>query len=98
MLCQPIIENAVKYAVEPSKEGAEITFKAYKSDECLIIKITDTGQTAKELQSKGFGIGLQNTRSRLDVMFNGECEVTLTPNLERGNTVTMTMPYEVNND
>ncbi|TMN89546.1 histidine kinase [Pseudoalteromonas phenolica] len=98
MLCQPIIENAVKYAVEPSKEGAEITFKAYKSDECLIIKITDTGQTAKELQSKGFGIGLQNTRSRLDVMFNGECEVTLTPNQERGNTVTMTMPYEVNND
>ncbi len=98
MLCQPIIENAVKYAVEPSKEGAEITFKAYKSDESLIIKIMDTGQVVKELHSKGFGIGLQNTRSRLDVMFNGECEVTLTPNQERGNTVTMTMPYEVNND
>ena len=98
MLCQPIIENAVKYAVEPSKEGAEITFKAYKSDESLIIKITDTGQAVKESHSKGFGIGLQNTRSRLDVMFNGECEVTLAPNQERGNTVTMTMPYEVNND
>ncbi|GMM83034.1 sensor histidine kinase [Pseudoalteromonas sp. MTN2-4] len=98
MLCQPIIENAVKYAVEPSKEGAEIIFKASKSDESLIIKITDTGQAVKELHSKGFGIGLQNTRSRLDVMFNGECEVTLTPNQERGNTVTMTMPYEVNND
>lgn len=98
MLCQPIIENAVKYAVEPSKEGAEITFKAYKSDESLIIKIKDTGQAVKELHSKGFGIGLQNTRSRLDVMFNGECEVTLTPNQERGSTVTMTMPYEVNND
>jgi sensor histidine kinase YesM len=84
--------------VEPSKEGAEITFKAYKSDESLIIKITDTGQAVKELHSKGFGIGLQNTRSRLDVMFNGECEVTLTPNQERGSTVTMTMPYEVNND
>ncbi|TLX47109.1 histidine kinase [Pseudoalteromonas phenolica] len=98
MLCQPIIENAVKYAVEPSKEGAEITFKAYKSGESLIIKIMDTGQAVKESHSKGFGIGLQNTRSRLDVMFNGECEVTLTPNQERGSTVTMTMPYEVNND
>jgi len=98
MLCQPIIENAVKYAVEPSKDGAEITFKAYKSNESLIIKIMDTGQAVKELKRKGFGIGLQNTRSRLEVMFNGECEVTLTPNQERGNTVTMTMPYEVNND
>ncbi|MFY8297846.1 sensor histidine kinase [Pseudoalteromonas sp. SS15] len=98
MLCQPIIENAVKYAVEPSKEGAEITFKAYKSDESLVIKIMDTGQAVKELHSKGFGIGLQNTRSRLDVMFNGECEVTLAPNQKRGSTVTMTMPYEVNND
>tara|TARA_Y100001956_G_scaffold82704_2_gene104847 strand:- start:8 stop:1138 length:1131 start_codon:yes stop_codon:yes gene_type:complete len=98
MLCQPIIENAVKYAVEPSKEGAEITFKAYKNDESLIIKIMDTGQAVKEFHSKGFGIGLQNTRSRLDVMFNGECEVTLIPNQERGNTVTMTMPYKVNND
>jgi signal transduction histidine kinase len=98
MLCQPIIENAVKYAVEPSKEGAEITFKAYKNDTSLVIKISDTGQAVRELQSKGFGIGLQNTRSRLDVMFNGECEVTLTPNQERGSTVTITMPYEVNND
>ncbi|ALO42610.1 sensor histidine kinase [Pseudoalteromonas phenolica] len=98
MLCQPIIENAVKYAVEPSKDGAEITFKAYKSNESLIIKIMDTGQAVKELKRKGFGIGLQNTRSRLEVMFNGECEVILTPNQERGNTVTMTMPYEVNND
>ena len=60
MLCQPIIENAVKYAVEPSKDGAEITFKAYKSGESLVIKITDTGQAVKESHSKGFGIGLQN--------------------------------------
>lgn len=97
MLCQPIIENAVKYAVEPSKEGGEITFKAYKNDERLVIKITDTGLAVKELQNKGFGIGLQNTRSRLDVMFNGECDVTLTPNKNRGNTVIMTMPYEVKN-
>jgi sensor histidine kinase YesM len=98
MLCQPIIENAVKYAVEPSIEGAEITFKAYKNGTNLVIKISDTGQAVKALQNKGFGIGLQNSRSRLDVMFNGECEVTLAPNQERGNTVTMTMPYEVNND
>jgi LytS/YehU family sensor histidine kinase len=98
MLCQPIIENAVKYAVEPSKVGGEISFSAYKKSGNLVIKITDTGSTMPQKNNKGFGIGLQNTRSRLEVMFNGQCSVTLLPNNECGNTVTLSMPYEVINE
>jgi sensor histidine kinase YesM len=98
MLCQPLIENAVKYAIEPSKEGGEIHFCAFRQVEQLIIKITDAGNPADKKINKGFGIGLKNTQSRLDVMFNGQCDVVLSPNEKRGSTVTMTMPYEVYND
>ncbi len=98
MLCQPIIENAVKYAVEPSKEGGDIFFTASKKGEQLVIEITDTGKTFEDVKRKGFGIGLRNTRSRLEVMFNGHCNVDLSHEHGKGNTVTMTMPYEVYNE
>lgn len=40
---QPIVENSVKYAVEPKNGNAQITVTAYESDGDLIIDISDNG-------------------------------------------------------
>ncbi|MEM7779661.1 MAG: sensor histidine kinase [Pseudomonadota bacterium] len=43
MLLQPLVENAVKYAVSPQEEGAEITLTARVVGQRLRIAIEDTG-------------------------------------------------------
>ncbi len=43
MLLQPLIENAIKYAVSPLEEGARITLKAKRAGQRLRIVVSDTG-------------------------------------------------------
>lgn len=95
MLCQPVVENAIKYAIEPSKQGGEITISAKRHTQHLIIMISDCGTGSDEAAVKGFGIGLNNAKTRLDVMYNGNFTVSLNKNTAGGNTVTLVLPYEV---
>jgi sensor histidine kinase YesM len=43
LLLQPLVENAIKYAVSPLEEGAEITISAHLIGTVLRISISDTG-------------------------------------------------------
>ncbi|KUR77040.1 sensor histidine kinase [Novosphingobium sp. Fuku2-ISO-50] len=43
LLLQPLVENAIKYAVSPMEEGAEITINAHQIGSVLRIVISDTG-------------------------------------------------------
>src|SRR3546814_3627222 len=43
MLLQPLVENAIKYAVSPQEEGARITLSARVIGETLRITVEDTG-------------------------------------------------------
>ena len=38
--------------------------------------------------SHGFGIGISNTKARLNAMFNGDYEIMITENEQNGITVT----------
>ncbi|MGY6550689.1 MAG: sensor histidine kinase [Erythrobacter sp.] len=48
MLLQPLVENAVKYAVSPQEEGARISITARVIGERLRITVEDTGPGAEE--------------------------------------------------
>lgn len=68
---QPLIENAVMHGIEPSAQGGEIVLVITKtSNNRLSIILEDNGvgvaQTIKE------GIGLSNTKSRLQQLYKGD--------------------------
>lgn len=79
MLLQPLIENAIKYAVSPQEEGARISLTARVVGERLRISVEDTGpgtdgplqlgllEYAPEHpgQPVSTGVGLANIRNRL---------------------------------
>lgn len=94
MLLQPLVENAIKYAVEPKKEVGFINIDAQQQDDRLLLNITDSGDLKNTKASKGFGIGIGNTRSRLDVMFNGDYSIDITDLLEEGTRVSISLPYK----
>jgi sensor histidine kinase YesM len=68
LLLQPLVENAIKYAVTPKEEGAEIAITAQPAGENVRIVVSDTGPGLNEANVRphlSTGVGLANIRERL---------------------------------
>jgi len=68
LLLQPLVENAIKYAVTPQEEGAEICVRVRLAGERVQIGVSDTGPGLHEARispSLSTGVGLANIRERL---------------------------------
>ena len=68
LLFQPLIENAVRYAVAPRAEGGTITLRVHRdpSGETLTAEIVDDGPGfAAGGSPRGNGVGLESVRERL---------------------------------
>ena len=94
MLLQPIVENAIKYAVEPKKEGGSIAIKAKRQSDRLVLSITDDGRKLNGKVREGFGIGMSNTKARLDAMFNGDYNISIEDAEHGGTNVSISTPFE----
>ncbi len=76
MLLQPLLENAVKYGIEPSDEAGEIHLKAFIDNDRLCITITNPLLDSSNVQPS-FGIGLKNTRERLALLYGESASVSV---------------------
>ncbi len=68
LLLQPLVENAIKYAVTPQEEGADITVSARLTGDRVRIIVSDTGQglqASAALSTNSTNVGLANIRDRL---------------------------------
>ncbi|MEG3176109.1 histidine kinase [Sphingomonas sp. RB3P16] len=74
LLLQPLVENAIKYAVTPQEDGAEIAVTARLTGDRVQIVVSDTGpglnetkarQSVSPSQTLSTGVGLANIRERL---------------------------------
>jgi len=93
MLLQPLVENAIKFAIEPNKLPGTIIIMAKQQDERLILKIIDDGEGIKTKSKAGFGIGLTNTKARLDAMFNSNYEINISQGDNKGTEVYISIPF-----
>jgi len=75
LLLQPLIENAVKFAVSPSEQGGTIRVEGRARGAMLELAVADDGpgllpQAAGGVApGAGRGVGLRNTRERLAVLY-----------------------------
>jgi two-component system, LytTR family, sensor kinase len=68
LLLQPLVENAIKYAVTPQEDGADISIIAQRAGDRLRIIVSDTGpglQAQPANPKLSTGVGMVNTRERL---------------------------------
>ena len=108
LLLQPLVENAIKYAVSPQETGAEITIAAQLVGPNLRITVSDTGPglhspgSSNRLTGVTFdggeqvstGVGLANIRDRLAQGYGeGHRFETLEPP-EGGFAVLIEIPFE----
>ncbi len=98
LLLQPLVENAIKYAVAISETGGTITIKAKKVSDQLQIYVCDDGPGV-ELSEGGListkrGVGVQNTRERLSEIYGDAHTFALNNMQPHGLEISIFIPYE----
>ena len=84
---QPLVENAINYALEEMTDTCHIAITAVRIEKDVLITITNNGSQFPEnilqrladgeVDPHGFGIGLLNIQKRLQLQFGVEYGLTL---------------------
>jgi sensor histidine kinase YesM len=107
MLLQPLVENAIKYAVSPQEEGARIALTARVIGDRLRLTVEDTGPGVEDgartaLRDSGdsvpgrpvsTGVGLANIRNRLAQAYGDNHLFETCSEAEGGFTVLIEIPF-----
>src|SRR6478735_1954720 len=96
LLLQPLIENAIKYAVTPSENGADIWITATREAQAVRIEVSDngSGEGSEFAASPSTGVGLANIRDRLSQAYGAAHLFENRKNERGGFSVTVEIPYE----
>ena len=95
LILQPVLENAVKYAVSRTIEPVRVEVRAALSEPGrLQISVRDSGGGDGAVPAAGAGVGLANIRSRLDVLYGHRASLEAGPTGEGGFEVVMDLPME----
>ena len=74
LVLQPLVENAIKYAVANRENGGEINIEARKRDGRLLLSLEDDGPGIDDLENgkapEFTGVGIANTRQRLAQLYH----------------------------
>ncbi|WP_310468219.1 histidine kinase [Sphingomonas sp.] len=96
LLLQPLIENAIKYAVTPREDGADIWITARREGQAVRIEVADNGdgENAAFAASPSTGVGLANIRDRLAQAYGATHGFTTKQNDKGGFSVIVEIPIE----
>ena len=97
LILQPLVENCIRHAVAPRVEATDILISASRDNGRLILTVVDNGPGLSEEGEPG-GIGLSNTRSRLEKLYGPDHRFELSPAEDGGLKVTVSFPYRVNDE
>ncbi|WP_052697734.1 sensor histidine kinase [Luteibacter yeojuensis] len=78
-ILQPLVENALKYAVAPSLGVVTITVSASFVGTTLLVAIDDSGSGRSLAASSGTGLGLRNVAARLEAMYGADASIDAGP-------------------
>ena len=98
LLLQPLVENAIKYAVTPQEEGADIEVSARLNIDRVMLTVRDTGPGAEDHWVKAqqsTGVGLANIRDRLAQAYGADHRFETESNIKGGFRVTIEIPYQL---
>jgi LytS/YehU family sensor histidine kinase len=94
LLLQPLVENAVKHGIGSKAGTGHIEITAAKTGEQLQITIADDGRGLPSGSLPG-GIGMENSRSRLETLYGVDGFALSIANRSTGGAiVTVTLPWQ----
>lgn len=76
LVLQPLVENSIKHGIEKRAGGGRIAIAAERAGDLLRLCVRDDGP-GPGARAAANGVGLGNTRARLETMYGGRSSVTL---------------------
>lgn len=94
LLLQPLVENAVKHGVSRRAGASRIWVRATLAEARLRVVVADDGPgfSSRRSESRGEGVGLRNTRARLQEMYGERGRLELSDAPAGGALVTIELP------
>jgi sensor histidine kinase YesM len=89
---QPLVENAVKYAVAPRVHGGRIAISSWLDESSLVLEVADDGPGAATPVEGGTGVGLRAVKQRLETRFPEVSRFELRTAPGQGFAVRLTLP------
>jgi len=94
MVLQPIVENAIRHGIGGSSAAGKIRIGARRVNDALEMKVQDDGPgLAAANGGQTRGIGLTNTRARLQQLYGEAASLTVENDEQRGVTATIVLPF-----
>jgi two-component system, LytTR family, sensor kinase len=94
LLLQPLVENAIRHGVAKNRGRTSVRITSRRSGERLVVAVEDNGPGIGKPGDVKEGIGLSNTRSRLQKLYGGNGTLEISPSIPHGFTATITIPFE----
>lgn len=89
---QPLVENAIKHAVDEQFEQVTIQVKIAKNNNCLVIRVIDDGPGLVCTNSSGLGLAMQNIENRLKNLYGEFGKLTLNNADDKGAIAMIEIP------
>ena len=95
LLLQPLVENAIRHGIEPREEAGQVGIGAARKNGKLELRITDDGPGLSNNAAHGAkeGIGLSNTRSRLQHLYGENFQLELSQRPQGGLEARIAIPF-----
>lgn len=97
LMLQPLVENAVHHGITILPGTGRIEINIERKNEKLCLEIKDNGpgiENSVQIKNKE-GIGLSNTRSRLDQLYGGNYNFEIYNPAEGGTCVSLQIPFRI---
>jgi two-component system LytT family sensor kinase len=95
LLLQPLVENSVRHGLQPRERGGSIHVSARRSSGDLCLEIVDDGMGLHPQADQSTGVGLANTRSRLEQLYGSRQSFSLAAVDTGGVRVRITLPFRI---
>ena len=96
LILQPIVENAIRHGIAPRSVPGRIEIRAARKNGMLRLQVADNGsglpQPLATNQLSGEGIGLANTRARLNQLYGSAHRFEIENAPQGGTVVTLEIP------
>jgi LytS/YehU family sensor histidine kinase len=94
LVLQPLVENAVRHGIGKSRERDVVTIRAFQDGHRLFLEVANLASALDDTPERLFlkGVGLSNTRGRLEQLYGGDQSLSLFNLKPRGVCVQLSIP------
>jgi two-component sensor histidine kinase len=97
LILQPLVENAIKHGVSKIDEEGRIEIHARREGDRLLMCVRDNGPRVTEVLAAE-GVGLRNTRERLEQLYGADQSLTLRAAEDGGVIAEVVIPFRKRNE